>query len=85
MQEAGRTIYVLGHIRPDADSICAAIAYANLKNRLGYANVRPGRTGPVNPQTRFILNFFGKPVPAGHGSPLHLAAGSRGPGADAPD
>ncbi len=63
MQEAGRTIYVLGHIRPDADSICAAIAYANLKNRLGQANVRPGRTGPVNPQTRFILNFFGVPEP----------------------
>lgn len=66
-----RTIYVLGHIRPDADSICAAIGYANLKNRLGYANVRPGRTGPVNPQTRFVLDFFGVPEPM-HVEDLHV-------------
>jgi len=63
MQVDRRTIFVLGHIRPDSDSICAAVAYANLKQRLGFNGVRPGRTGPVNPQTRFILNYFGVAEP----------------------
>ena len=29
-----RPVYVLGHKNPDTDSICSAIAYANLKNLL---------------------------------------------------
>ena len=28
-------IYVVGHKNPDTDSICSAIAYANLKKELG--------------------------------------------------
>ena len=28
-------IYVVGHKNPDTDSVCSAIAYANLKNKLG--------------------------------------------------
>lgn len=30
-----KKIWVVGHKHPDTDSICAAIAYANLKNSLG--------------------------------------------------
>ncbi|MCD7928742.1 MAG: DHH family phosphoesterase, partial [Clostridiales bacterium] len=29
-----KPIYVIGHKNPDTDSICAAIAYANLQNIL---------------------------------------------------
>ena len=29
-----KTVWVVGHKNPDTDSICAAIAYADLKNRL---------------------------------------------------
>ena len=29
-----RPVYVVGHKNPDTDSICSAIAYANLKNIL---------------------------------------------------
>lgn len=53
-----RLIYVLGHTRPDTDSICSAIAYAHLKQQLGFTNVRAGRAGPINPQTRYVLSRF---------------------------
>ncbi|NLK51993.1 MAG: putative manganese-dependent inorganic diphosphatase [Syntrophomonadaceae bacterium] len=54
-----RVIYVMGHIRPDTDSICAALAYADLKRKLGYLQIQPVRAGVINPQTRFILHYFG--------------------------
>lgn len=52
------TTYVIGHQNPDTDSICSAIAYANLKNRLGQKNVRAARAGKINKETEFVLNFF---------------------------
>ena len=32
-KKAGKKIYVVGHKNPDTDSICSAIAYANLKEK----------------------------------------------------
>ena len=29
-----KRVYVVGHKNPDTDSICSAIAYANLKNQI---------------------------------------------------
>ncbi len=51
-------IHVFGHRNPDADSICSAIAYADFKNKMGFDNVFPGRLGPVNKETQFILDQF---------------------------
>ncbi|GAB6100000.1 putative manganese-dependent inorganic diphosphatase [Halanaerocella petrolearia] len=51
------TTYVVGHQNPDTDSICAAIAYANLKQQLG-EDVEPIRAGKVNAETEFILDRF---------------------------
>jgi manganese-dependent inorganic pyrophosphatase len=49
-------IYVTGHRNPDADSIAAAIGYAELKRRLDPGNkYLPVRLGEVNPQTRWLL------------------------------
>ena len=31
-QKKPKKVYVIGHKNPDTDSICSAIAYANLKN-----------------------------------------------------
>ena len=31
-----RTVIVIGHTNPDTDSICSAIAYAELKNRISH-------------------------------------------------
>ena len=57
-------IYVVGHKNPDTDSICAAIAYADLKKRSG-VGVRavPARIGEINRETEFVLNTFKLPVP----------------------
>jgi manganese-dependent inorganic pyrophosphatase len=57
------TVYVVGHRHPDADSICSAIAYAQLKHRLGQRDVRPARAGELDAETAFVLRHFGVPVP----------------------
>lgn len=50
--------YVIGHKNPDTDSICSAIALAELKQAEGAVNVVAARAGDVNPQTAFILDYF---------------------------
>ena len=49
------TILVTGHKNPDTDSICSAIAYANLKQQLGI-NAKAICAGKANKQTSFALN-----------------------------
>jgi manganese-dependent inorganic pyrophosphatase len=58
-----RTVYVIGHRNPDTDSVCAAIAYAHLKNRLGDRDVKPARAGEIDEETAFVLQRFDVPVP----------------------
>ena len=58
-----RTIGVIGHRNPDTDSICSAIAYANLKNRLGPPVYVPLRAGEINRETEYVLRRFGAAVP----------------------
>lgn len=55
-------IYITGHRNPDTDSICASIAYAELKKRLGIAAV-PVRIGDINRETEFVLNYFKVKIP----------------------
>ena len=55
-------IYVVGHKSPDTDSICSAIALANLLNELGY-RAKPVRQGEPNSETRFVLSKFGVELP----------------------
>ena len=50
-----KQIYVIGHRNPDTDAIASAIAYAELKKKLGYSKVRAAMAGTPNPQTRSIL------------------------------
>lgn len=53
-----REIYVIGHINPDTDTICSAIAYANLKNKINGRNYLPKRAGTINSETNFVLDYF---------------------------
>ena len=53
-----RDIWVVGHKNPDTDSICAAIAYANLKNLADDGNYVPKKAGEISNETRFVLEFF---------------------------
>ncbi|MDO5156037.1 MAG: putative manganese-dependent inorganic diphosphatase [Eubacteriales bacterium] len=54
---------VVGHKNPDTDSICSAIAYANLKNLISPGCAIPKRTGKINNETAFVLNYFHIDVP----------------------
>jgi manganese-dependent inorganic pyrophosphatase len=58
-----KTIYVIGHRNPDTDSVASAIAYAALKQQLGLPMVIPAVAGEPNPQTRYLLDRLGIPVP----------------------
>lgn len=55
-------LYITGHKNPDTDSICAAIAYAELKNRRG-ENAEAIRLGDLNQETQFVLEYFGVQPP----------------------
>ena len=57
-------VWVIGHKNPDTDSICAAICYANLKNRLqdGFHYI-PKRAGSINEETKYVLQHFGVEPP----------------------
>lgn len=54
---------VIGHKNPDTDSICSAIAYAELKNRTSDLVCEPRRAGRLNAETSYVLQRFGIPVP----------------------
>ena len=58
-------IFVIGHKNPDTDSICSAIAYADIKNRTTQnKKYIPKRAGQINEETRYVLNRFGVQPPA---------------------
>jgi manganese-dependent inorganic pyrophosphatase len=56
-------VIVVGHRNPDTDSVCSAIAYAELCRRQGRDNVSPGRAGHLNKQTEFVLDILGQQPP----------------------
>lgn len=57
----GRNL-IFGHKKPDTDSVCAAIALALLKNKLGEAS-EPYILGNINKETDFVLKYFNIEVP----------------------
>lgn len=57
-------IFVIGHKNPDTDSICSAIAYADIKNRTSQkVKYVPKRAGQINEETEYVLNRFGMQPP----------------------
>jgi manganese-dependent inorganic pyrophosphatase len=57
------SVYVFGHKNPDSDTVCSAIALADLKSKLGVA-CTPTAQGELAPETKFILEKFGVAAPA---------------------
>ncbi|MCI5620836.1 MAG: putative manganese-dependent inorganic diphosphatase [Lachnospiraceae bacterium] len=55
--------WVIGHKNPDTDSICAAIAYADLKNQTEEGIFEAKRAGHINEETQYVLDFFGVEAP----------------------
>ncbi|WP_373895401.1 manganese-dependent inorganic pyrophosphatase [Virgibacillus sp. CBA3643] len=57
----GKTL-IFGHKSPDTDTISSALAYADLKGKLG-KDANPARLGPVSKETQFALDHFGVEAP----------------------
>lgn len=58
------SIYIIGHKSPDLDSVAAAIAFANLKNKLENTNeYKPAITQEANQVTKYILEKFSISIP----------------------
>ena len=53
---------IFGHKNPDTDAICSAIAYSELKNKLG-SDSESRRLGNLNEETKYVLNYFGVEAP----------------------
>lgn len=62
-REKNKKIYVVGHKNPDTDSICSAIAYADLKTKVTGIHHEPRRAGQLNEETQYVLEHFGVKVP----------------------
>ncbi len=58
-----KTVYIIGHKNPDTDAVVSAVAYARLKNLLGYPEYKAARAGHLNPQTSYIFQKFAVPRP----------------------
>ena len=57
MNKTGK-VYVVGHKNPDTDSICSAIAYANLKRILTGEEYVAKRAGEISEETSYVLKKF---------------------------
>ena len=64
MGKRARKVYVVGHKNPDTDSICSAIAYAELKRTVTGNDYVARRAGQINEETHYVLNKFGVSAPA---------------------
>ncbi|WP_028574307.1 manganese-dependent inorganic pyrophosphatase [Desulfonatronovibrio hydrogenovorans] len=56
------SVIVFGHKNPDSDSVCAAIAVADLKSKLGVSATAAAQ-GELNPESKFVLDKFGLNAP----------------------
>ena len=61
--ENSMPIYVIGHLNPDTDAICSAIAYADLLRQTTYPEAKAAACGPPNPRTEFVLASAGLDAP----------------------
>ncbi len=53
-------VYVFGHQNPDTDSVCSAISYSYLKNRIENTDKYiPVSLKEASKETRYVLDHFG--------------------------
>ena len=63
MGEKKEKVYVIGHKNPDTDSICSAVAYAQLRQKITGQIHEAKRAGQVNDETAYVLERFGVEAP----------------------
>ena len=64
MEKKASKVYVVGHKNPDTDSVCSAIAYAELKRIITGDEYVAKRAGQINEETHYVLQKFGVTAPA---------------------
>lgn len=57
------SIYVIGHVNPDTDSISSAVGYAWLLRERDGLDVLAARSGVINKQTSWVLDFLKIDIP----------------------
>lgn len=62
-KKEAKKVYIVGHKNPDTDSICSAIAYANLKRQISDDHYKAKRAGVINEETQYVLDRFGVEAP----------------------
>lgn len=50
--------YIIGHIKPDLDSVVAAISFAEYCKLNNYQNLTPAIVDDLNPETEFVFKKF---------------------------
>ncbi|MBD3208512.1 MAG: manganese-dependent inorganic pyrophosphatase [Candidatus Nealsonbacteria bacterium] len=78
--------HVVGHKKPDTDSVCSAIAYAYYLNQKGQQGIAC-RNGEINPETKFVLERFGaeEPEPLGEAKRKNVILVDHNEKAQSPD
>ena len=62
LAHAAQPLLVVGHLNPDTDSVCTAIAVAHLKTAQGVPAQAIAQS-PINAETRYVLDAFNLPQP----------------------
>ena len=50
-------VLVFGHKNPDTDTICSALAMAEIQKQMGM-EVEAVSLGEINKETKYVLNYF---------------------------
>ena len=58
-----KNVLIFGHKNPDTDSITSAMVMENFEKKLGNENAKAVRTGNVNKETQYVLNYLGMEAP----------------------
>ena len=56
--------YIIGHIKPDLDSVVAALSFAEYCKLNQVENPTPATIDAINPETKFVFEKFGLTPPA---------------------
>lgn len=63
MEENRNKIYIVGHKKPDLDSIASAVGYESYRHELGEFNYQAIRCDSINPLTEWIFTNFNTEIP----------------------
>ena len=58
-----KEVLIFGHKNPDTDSITSSMVMENLEREWGNKNAKAVRTGDVNKETQFVLNYLDMEAP----------------------